>query len=168
MSLWDNKHIPHKGWICVGMIDLGEDADDMDFETRRDELYEQCEMCRQEGIRYVHIMKHPEYADNLRVGCICAQKMENDYTAPRERENDLRNRHNRKINFLKREWQSRANGNLVLKYKGRYITIMQSKYNQLEYGVAYDGEYIWRYQGRKIRDIRTAQLAAFDIFDQEN
>ena len=56
----------------------------------------------------------------------------------------------------------------MLKYKGRYITIMQSKYNQSEYGVAYDGEYIWRYQGRKIRDIHTAKLVAFEIFDQDN
>lgn len=168
MSLWDRKNVPHRGWICIGMIDLGEDADDMDFETRKLELYEQCEMCRQEGIRYVHIMEHPEYDGHLRVGCVCAEKMENDYSAPRDRENSLRNRHNRKMNFLKREWDFRANGNFVLKYKGRYITIMQSKYNKSEYGVAYDNEYIWRYQGRKIRDIRTAKLAAFDIFDQDN
>lgn len=138
----------------------------MDFETRKEELYEQCEMCRQEGIRYVHIMEHPEYVGHLRVGCVCAQKMENDYYAPRDRENTLRNRHNRKMNFLKHEWQLRSNGNLVLKYKGRYITIMPSKYNKSEYGVAYDGEYIWYYQRKKIKDIRTAKLAAFDIFDQ--
>ncbi|MEF9893763.1 MAG: hypothetical protein RR738_10565 [Anaerorhabdus sp.] len=168
MSLWDIKGVPHKGWTCVGMIDLGEDAADMDFETRRAELYEECEMCNQEGIRYVHIMEHPQYDRQLRVGCVCAEKMENDYFAPRDRENALKNRHSRKINFLKRDWQYRANGNLVLKYKGRYITIMQSKYNQSEYGVAYDNDYIWRYQGRKIRDIRTAKLVAFEIFDQDN
>lgn len=44
MSLWDIKGVPHKGWTCVRMIDLGEDADAMDFETRRAELYEECEM----------------------------------------------------------------------------------------------------------------------------
>lgn len=168
MSLWDIKGIPHKGWICIGMIDLGEDADDMNFETRRAELYEECEMCNQEGIRYVHIMEHPQYDRQLRVGCVCAEKMENDYFAPRDRENALKNRHSRKMNFLKRDWQYRTNGNLVLKYKGRYITIMQSKYNQSEYGVAYDNDYVWRYQGSKIRDIRTAKLVAFEIFDQDN
>ncbi|MPM14065.1 hypothetical protein SDC9_60425 [bioreactor metagenome] len=166
MSLWDNKGVPHKGWHCVGMIDLGEDAEDMDFETRKAELYEQCQMCKQEGIRYVHIMEHPSYSGQLRVGCICAENMENDYVAPRGRENDLINRHNRKMNFLKREWQPRTNGNLVLKYKGSYITIMRSKFGQSEYGVAFAGKYIWNYQGKKIRDIRTAKLAAFDIFDQ--
>ena len=91
-----------------------------------DELYEKCEMCSQEGIRYVHIMKHHQYARQLRVGCMGAEKMENDYLAPRTRESIFRNRHNRKINFLKREWQIRGNGNLVLKYKGRYITHAKS------------------------------------------
>lgn len=166
MSFWDNKGILHKGWTCVEMIDLGEDADDMDFETRKSELYEQCQMCNQEGIRYVHIMEHPAYDGQLRVGCVCAEKMENDYSTPRERENAMKNRHYRKMNFLKRDWQSRANGYLVLKYKGKYITIMRSKFNQTEFGVAYNGEFIWHYQGRKIKDIRTAKLAAFEIFDQ--
>lgn len=166
MSLWDKKGIPQKGWTCVDMIDLGEDAEDMDFDARKAELYEQCEMCSQEGIRYVHIMEHPRYEDQLRVGCMCAEKMESDYAAPREREKYLKNRHNRKMNFLKREWEGRANGNMVLKYKGKYITIMPSKYNRFDYGVAYDGNFIWKYQGKRIKDIRTAKLVAFDIFDQ--
>ena len=89
MSRWGTKDVPHKGWVCVGMLDLGEDADDMDFETRRSEIYEECEMCNQEGIRYVHIMEHPQYEGQLRVGCVCAEKMENDYYAPRDRENEF-------------------------------------------------------------------------------
>lgn len=165
MSLWDKKDVPHKGWICVEMIDLGEDAEGMDFETRKAELYEMCEMCNQEGIRYVHVMEHPEYEGQLRVGCICAENMENDYIAPREREKNLRNRQKRKMNFLKNDWQYRANGNMVLKYKGRYITIMKSKYNPSCYGIAYGGNFIWEYRGKKIRDIRTAKLAAFEVFD---
>ena len=93
--------------------------------------------------------------------------MENEY-APKMRETELRNRHNRKMNFLRRVWQERANGNLVLKYKGDYITIMRSKYNNSNYGVAYSQNYIWEYKEEKIRDIYTAKLAAFDIFDQGN
>ena len=73
-----------------------------------------------------------------------------------------------KMNFLKREWQLRVNGNLVLKYKGRYITIMRSKFNPSDFGVAFDSQFIWQYNGNRIRDIRTAKLAAFDIFDQDN
>lgn len=165
MSLWDKEGIPHKGWTCDEMIDLGEDAEDIDFDTRKAEFYEQCEMCSQEGIRYIHIMKHPQYNGQLRVGRICAEKMENDYIVPKERERELINRHNRKINFLKKEWKFNKNNNLVLKYKGKYITIMKSKYHKDEYGIAYDGNYIWNYKNNKIKDIKTAKLAAFDIFD---
>ena len=47
---WDKKDIPHKGWIEIGMEDLGEEAE------FGDEIqYEQCEMCGNEKIRYVHI-----------------------------------------------------------------------------------------------------------------
>ena len=166
MSFWNKEGVPHKGWTCVDMIDLGEDAEDMDFETRKAELYEECEMCNQEGIRYVHIMEHPEYEGQLRVGSICAEKMENDYVAPRAREKDLKNRHNRKMNFLKRNWIFKANGHTVLKYKGKYITILNSKFNRNNYGVAYNGNFIWTYQGKEIKDIQIAKLAAFDIFDQ--
>ncbi len=165
MALWDQEGIPHKGWICVGMIDLGEDAEDIDVETRRAELYEVCEMCNQEGIRYVHLMEHKEYQGQLRVGCDCAAKMEEDYEKPRERENNLKNRHKRKMNFLKQEWRPNAKGNWVLKYKGKHITIMKSKYNQSEYVVAYNKEYISQYQGKKIRSLETAKIAAFDLFD---
>ena len=37
---WDKKDIPHKGWVEIGMEDLGEVAE------FGDEIqYEQCEMC---------------------------------------------------------------------------------------------------------------------------
>ncbi|MBP2657697.1 MAG: hypothetical protein H6Q69_729 [Firmicutes bacterium] len=85
------------------MIYLGEDADDMDFDTRKDEQYEECEMCNQEGVRYVHLMQHPKYPGELRVGCICAAKMEEDYDSTRTKK-ILKNRHMRKMNFLKKEW----------------------------------------------------------------
>lgn len=168
MSLWDKTGVPHKGWTCVDMIDLGEDADDMDFESRKEELYEQCEMCNQEGIRYVHIMEHPDFKGQLRVGCICAEKMEIDYTTPKKRENNLRNRYNRKINFLKQLWEIHANGNLVLKYKGKYITIMKNRHNSAEYGVVYKKIYTFTYNNRKITDIQTAKLVAFNIVDKLN
>ncbi len=165
MAVWSNRGIPHKGWTCIDVIDLAENAYGMDYATRRDEVYETCEMCNQEGIRYVHVMTHPEYQGYLRVGCSCAEKMENDYSTPRNRENHVKNRSNRKANFFRQQWQQRPNGNLVLRYKGDNITIMRSKFNQNEFGVAYGGEYIWNYNGQKIRNVETAKAVAFYAFD---
>jgi hypothetical protein len=121
---------------------------------------------RLNNMRYVHIMGHPDYEGQLKVGCICAGKMENDYMAPRKRENDLRNRHKRMMNFLRREWEYRSNGNMVLKYKGQYITIMPSKFNLCHYGVIYGRSSIWSYREKKINNIETAKLAAFNVFDK--
>lgn len=161
--MWDKKDIPHKGWSCVDMVDLREDEYCMDIETLKSEIYEQCQMCNQEGIRYVHIMEHPDYVGRLRVGRICAEKMESDYSAPKKRENGLRNRNSRMKNFFKREWKLNQKGNYVLKYKRELITIMLSKYNESEYGIAYNDTYTWKYKKRKIKDLKTARLAAFYI-----
>ena len=82
---WDKKGIPQKGWLEIGMEDLGEEA-----EIGEEIQYEQCEMCRNEKIRYVHIMKHPEFQGEMRVGCICASHMTDDYENPGARERELR------------------------------------------------------------------------------
>lgn len=142
------------------MIDLREDDPEADLEI--------CEMCNKEGIRYVHIMTHPEYGDEVNAGQVCAQNMENDYANPLQRERDLLNRSNRKITFMRKEWRLNDNGNYVLRFKGKNITIIPSKYNSRQYGVAYNNQFIWDYKGKKIPDIETAKRAAFEIYDEDN
>ena len=71
---WDQPGVPHKGWRCVDVVDLradGESADETDYAT--------CQMCCNEKIRYVHIMEHPDLDENFEVGCVCAEKMSDDY-----------------------------------------------------------------------------------------
>ena len=158
---WDKKDSPHKGWTEIGMEDLGEEA-----EFGEDIEYERCEMCGNEKIRYVHIMTHPEFPGELRVGCICACHMTDDYENPEARERDLKNRVQRKKNFMKKEWrQVFRTGNFTLKYKGENITIMRSKYDT-GWGVIYAGKWRWDYHGRKISDFDTARLVAFNLFDE--
>lgn len=53
--MWDQKGVPHKGWTCIDMIDLGTALDGLDADSRRD-YYAQCQTCKHEGIRYVHLM----------------------------------------------------------------------------------------------------------------
>ena len=67
---WGQLEVPHTGWTCVSVDDLG--APDA-----------VCEMCETQEIRYVHHMEHPDYRESLGVGCICAETMEDDYEAPR-------------------------------------------------------------------------------------
>lgn len=80
---WNKVDLPHKGWTEIGMEDLGENT-----EFGEEIEYEQCEMCGNEKIRYVHIMKHPDVDGELHVGCICASKMTDDYVNP-EKEKEI-------------------------------------------------------------------------------
>lgn len=124
MAEWNKPGIPHKGWQCIDVYDLGENA-----ESSEDIEYERCEMCNNEKIRYVHVMKHSEYKELLRVGCNCAEKMSEDYENPCKRETDLKNKAVRRRNFNRKEWNfNSAKGTYSKKYKGEYITIKEGKF----------------------------------------
>ena len=157
MYRWNTQGIPHKGWILVDCIDLG-----ANISGANSIRYETCEMCNKEKIRYVHVLRHPDYPDEIHVGCKCASKMTDDYVTPQKNENILRNRANRRINFLKQRWIRNQNGNLVLHYKNEIITAIEKNGS---YGFVFKGKWAWYYQGRKIYDLDTLKLAAFDVFD---
>lgn len=87
---WREEGVPHKGWQCVDMEDLGDDRT-------------VCEMCEVAEIRFVHVMEHPDHPA-LSVGCVCAEHMEQDYVGPRLREQSFRNRVSRRARWLQRQW----------------------------------------------------------------
>ncbi len=78
-NLWKRNDVPHEGWTCEGVIDLGA-------------LVGTCRMCGKQIIRYVHVMRHPEYPRTIGAGCVCAGRMEGDPEAARLRENAFKNR----------------------------------------------------------------------------
>lgn len=158
---WDKSGVPHKGWRYIGVEDLGEYV-----EPGEQINYEVCEMCGNERIRYVHLLEHPDYHGEIRVGCVCASKMIDDYVDPKESERKLKNRVNRKLNFMKQEWRFKSStGNYTLRYKGNNITIMKSKHGP-NWGVIFKGKYLWDYNGKRIKDLDTAKIVAFNLFDE--
>ncbi len=160
MGEWNREGIPHKGWECVDVYDLAEDADPGD-----DIRYEQCEMCGNEKIRYVHVMRHPEYPGELQVGCVCAEKMSGDYVNPRKCETALRNKAARRRNFNKAVWRYNPSKNTYSKkYKGEYITIMQSRYGN--WGVFFASRRVWDFDGQKMHTMEGAERVAFEIFEE--
>ena len=119
-NLWKREEVPHQGWHCVGVEDLGAPVGI-------------CEMCGYQIIRYAHHMEHPRY-QSLVCGCICAGKMEGNIDEAKRREADLKNKLARKENFLKRKWKSSKKGNDYLKVDGHVIVIFALK----------DGK-VWKY-----------------------
>jgi hypothetical protein len=145
---WSQPGVPHRGWICTGIDDIG--APDS-----------VCEMCEIQPIRYVHYMEHPDYPDELGVGCICAGHMEQDYEVARNRERNIKNAAYRRSKWLKRVWRTSAKGNPYLNTDGFNIVL----YKQ---GGIWTGTITNRKTGEKLTARRRyptldkAKLAAFD------
>lgn len=95
---WSVPGVPHKGWSCLGVEDLGDDR-------------MICEMCETVEIRYVHTMAHLEYPERLDCGCICAGHMEQDLAAARSREQDCKSQTRRRMAWEGRRWVLSRQGN---------------------------------------------------------
>lgn len=125
-NFWNIEGVPHKGWIYETIIDLKEDGED----------YETCMMCGREEIRYVHILSHDEVSDVYRVGCICAEKMTDDYVNPKERQRRAENRANRKEKWKYKEWKQSQKGNDFYKFEEHLLVIFtDKKTNKFKYKI---------------------------------
>jgi hypothetical protein len=107
---WSQAGVPQKGWSCIGVEDIGSP----------DAI---CEMCEVQPIRYLHTMTHPNYATDLDVGCVCAERMEDDYVRPRLRQKAVQSAARRKKRWLTRDWKISARGNSYINTDGFNITI---------------------------------------------
>jgi hypothetical protein len=106
---WAQPDVPHRGWSCLDVEDLGEPS-------------ATCEMCEHMQIRYLHYMQHPDHAE-LAVGCVCAEHMEGDYVGPRRREARLKSRVKQRQRFVEREWNRSRAGNEYVNADGYNVTV---------------------------------------------
>lgn len=120
--IWESPNVPHKGWVLVDVIDVR-----VDGESVNETAYESCMMCNQERIRYVHIVKHVAVKDEFRVGCVCAEKMTEDYVNPKRRENRLRSKPTRRSAWMRKKWKENTKGNQLLEYEGRTLIIYKDQ-----------------------------------------
>ena len=111
---WGEQGVPHKGWQCVDTQDLGPDR----------EGWQKCEMCKAMDIRYVHVMRHPNYPGELGCGCVCAGNMEQDLQAARHRESSMKTSLRRRQAFVRsRHWRISQKGNPWMQRDGWTVTI---------------------------------------------
>jgi hypothetical protein len=146
---WSEKNIPHNGWTCSDVEDLGEVSDI-------------CEMCESQHIRYVHIMTHPSYPEELRVGCVCAGNMEENLAHARKREDFMKSRVGKRKRWLSRKWKISNNGNQYLDVDGFHIVIFE-KYGKLTGLVKNTDGSIERYSQKKYDNEKQLKLACFDV-----
>lgn len=144
-NLWKRSDVPHEGWICEGIYDLGEPVG-------------VCRMCGHQIIRYVHVMSHPSYPRRIGAGCVCAGRMEGDPARARERENRFKAREGRRDTFMKLPLKRSRNGNEYVKYKGEIITVLRDRFREGSYKAVYKNEYTQSHPEK--RD------ALFEVFER--
>ena len=127
-NLWKRDDVPHEGWSCVDIIDLGAPVG-------------VCRMCNTQIIRYVHVMRHPEYPRTIGAGCVCAGRMEGDPARARERENAFKNRLARRETFLDLPRKKSRNGNEYVKYHGEIVTLYPDKFKRGQWKAIFRGQY---------------------------
>ncbi len=127
-NLWKRDDVPHEGWQCEGIVDLGEPVGI-------------CRMCGHQIIRYVHIMRHPNYHRTIGAGCICAGRMEGNPEAARERETQFKNRQKRLETFMSLPRKRSRNGHEYVKYHGEIITLLEDKFKKGQWKTAFRNQY---------------------------
>jgi hypothetical protein len=150
-GLWSQPGVPHKGWRCVDVDDLRPpEGDDYEHAT--------CQMCLNEKLRFVHTMEHDEYPVKLEVGCVCAEKMAEEYDG-KAREQHLRNRAARKSKWLTRKWRISGKGNHFLNIDGYNVGVFPDKFHLAKWKWRIDDDF-----GRERFDTpHAAKLALFDV-----
>ncbi|MBC8069222.1 MAG: hypothetical protein IAG13_12880 [Deltaproteobacteria bacterium] len=150
---WNEEGVPHKGWTCVGVVDLEEPS-------------QTCEMCESAQIRYAHHMEHPGYAQMLTVGCECAANMEEDYAAAGRREASMRRNAAKKSRWTGRRWRPSRDGNWWLRTQDGFRVVIYRDKQRPEFwcGLVIDTIFYDRKLSSKQlhATLDAAKLAAFD------
>ncbi|MEO9475104.1 MAG: hypothetical protein ABJ004_12365 [Cyclobacteriaceae bacterium] len=144
--------VPHKGWSLDTVYDIRDDG-----QTEEETNYEACMMCGNEKIRYVHVLSHPEYSQQMKVGCNCAEKMTDDYINPTRYERNLRNKSARRQNWLKTNWKFSRQGDYYLKRDGHILIIFIDKRSGL-----YQGKIDNTFGRKKYKTVDLVKVALFN------
>lgn len=145
---------PLEDWTCRQVVDTCEDEEDAVPMAK-------CELCGCEKVRFLHVMEHQDFYEELAVGCICAAVMEGDELAAIERDRRMKNRAKRRVNFVKHRW-SRSYGRYYRIYQGHELWIIPRGDH---YEVRCDRKFVSSYKGKPIVNTLSAIYAAFDLAD---
>jgi hypothetical protein len=146
---WSDPNVPHKGWVCIDIEDLGEPL-------------AICKMCESQSIRYVHYMKHREFKDILGVGCICAGKMEENYTKAKSRDDFMKKRASKRLRWIhSSRWKISQKGNDWIKTDD-YIVVMMKRNGFWKALIKNKAKNFEKWSERNYESLEKAKLAAFD------
>jgi hypothetical protein len=106
-------------------------------------------------------MRHPEYNDILKVGCVCAGNMEGNLARAKARDGLMKSRMNKRKKWLTRAWKISRKGNPYIE-SDNYIIVMKEQGNLWSALIKNGDETFKKWSQRKYESIESAKLAAFD------
>lgn len=146
---WSVAGVPHSGWTCVDIKDLGEPS-------------QECEMCEARQVRYLHRMEHPSFNGVLDVGCVCAGHMEGSIAASQARETSMRNRASKRKRWLSRTWKTSMAGKRYIVADGYLITYYPKGEHWGATIAAITSKFV-KFSARPYKTVDEVKLAAFDF-----
>ena len=155
MALWDQAGVPHKGWRCIDVEDLGVEGRGYTPGT--------CEMCGNHPLRYIHMMEHENH-DPLQVGCVCAEKMAIDYDATAA-EKKLQRKAGVRSRWLSRRWSTSQKGNPYLRLNGLIIGVSR-QYSRWTFWIIDPDQDTRQHSKRSYEKEDEAKLALFEAYWQ--
>jgi hypothetical protein len=156
---WAQPGVPHKGWMCLSEYDAVEENGEGGLIT--------CDMCESTQVRFVHVMIHPEWPDQLDCGCVCSAHMSEDRAAADDRERRMRSRSSRREHFAKRKgWRtSRTNDTPFLRIDGYHLMIARKADGSFQVGAKGPTELGHRWGKKRFATIDEAKTGCFDALE---
>ena len=146
---------PLENWRCEGVID-GEEADFV------------CELCDCKKVRYIHVMTHPDYPGELKVGCICAGIMEGNRMAAIARDEAAKRKSQRRSNFRKKKWAEPDENKWTVRYKRRSVCVERDVFRGRDfYKISIDADQYQWWNNHRIESLEDAKLVVFELIDME-
>ena len=107
--------LPRTGWVWLGV-------GDNDIDNFR------CQNCGFPRVRYVHHLKNRRTGLEIRVGCVCAEHLTQDFTNLALREREFKGRASRRLRWPTLNWRRTMKGNLRLRKSGTVVVVVCGKY----------------------------------------
>jgi hypothetical protein len=154
LGRWSEPGVPHKGWECLDVEDLGEGNTEM------------CGMCGVAEVRFVHIMRHENLADELRCGIVCAGNMEGDLGRAKAREAEVKKKAGRRKRFSSLKWKKTTHGRRVNVRGCGCVILVYKKDGYISFNVKRGASTTWGPRYPSTTEEREVMMRAFDRHEE--
>lgn len=109
-NIYGNHDFPKDGWKFSKHVDWHQEVPGG--------YLDKCDMCGRKGIRHSHFYSNPAYPGGIKVGCCCAERLDDRKGDPSRRQAKASNLSKRRESWPNGKWHTSKKGNHYRKIKG--------------------------------------------------